>query len=241
MDEMDNEDPEFWAEKARETITMCHGAINHMKSRPKVRSKMVVVNEGEDDDEDEEEEEEWEFGEYKGISKVEEEMLQGAIELYEHGKYDSAAVKLEYIAKQNHPLSLVLYGLCLRHGWGVRANPLRGAELLAHAAGVSAAGQRYLEGECALALYELGNSFQQGWGVAKEPRMAQRLFEVGAHLGDADAMREAGHIYLGLADRSFGRRHRVRKRVAAQYLRRAAQKDSLTEVGFSWIWKDKYN
>ncbi|KAJ1566020.1 hypothetical protein HK405_011102, partial [Cladochytrium tenue] len=90
----------------------------------------------------------------------------------------------------------------------------------------------------------IGVCFQQGWGCTKSLSAATYFFVAAAHLGDADAMYEAGYCYLsGSAGHGIGSAHSERVRQnklrAAEYLR-AADKAGRKVVGESWIWKDKW-
>lgn len=51
------------------------------------------------------------------------------------------------------------------------------------------------KGELVLAMYELANSFQHGWGVEKDPVAARSYYETAANLGDTDAMNEVARCY----------------------------------------------
>lgn len=51
------------------------------------------------------------------------------------------------------------------------------------------------KGELVLAMYELANSFQHGWGVDKDPAAARSYYETAANLGDTDAMNEVARCY----------------------------------------------
>jgi TPR repeat protein len=99
--------------------------------------------------------------------------------------------------------------LSLRHGWGCAANPEKAVEWL-HSAAETASAQvnengirrpggggaydlnfRSEEGKrggatLALAIYELGQSYMQGWGVAKDKHLALRCYEISANFGDTD-------------------------------------------------------
>ncbi|OLL26548.1 Mitosis inhibitor nif1 [Neolecta irregularis DAH-3] len=50
------------------------------------------------------------------------------------------------------------------------------------------------KGALTLAIYELGNSYRNGWGVKRDQVAARQHYEVAARLGDADAMAEVGLI-----------------------------------------------
>lgn len=85
-----------------------------------------------------------------------------------------------------------------------------------------------------MAIYELGVSFQQGWGVTKNKETAFYYFEIAANLGDLDAMNELAFCYV--------HGHGVKKNIykAAKYYRIAARQGQ-EQVGNSWIWKQKYD
>lgn len=50
--------------------------------------------------------------------------------------------------------------------------------------------------ELSQAMFELGNNFRHGWGVAVDAVAARTYYEVAAHMGDADAMHEIAWCYL---------------------------------------------
>jgi TPR repeat protein len=52
------------------------------------------------------------------------------------------------------------------------------------------------KGELVLAMYELANSFRNGWGIKKDPVAAKQYYETAANLGDTDAMNEVAWCYL---------------------------------------------
>lgn len=141
-------------------------------------------------------------------------------------------------AGPNNPLSQVMYGLALRHAWGIDKDEqaaLRYLKLAAAgaaeiekealAAGLKKGGTA--KGELVLAIYELGNSYRQGWGVEKDPVAAKEFYETAANLGDMDAMNEVAWCY----EQGFGCKRDKKK--AAQFYRRAEQKGSKT-LGNSW-------
>lgn len=86
----------------------------------------------------------------------------------------------------------------------------------------------------ALAIYELGISHLNGWGVEQDKALALRCFEIAGSWGDADALTEAGFCYA----EGVGCKKNLRK--AAKFYRLAAEK-GVSMVGNSWIYKDKYN
>ncbi|KAI9794311.1 MAG: hypothetical protein M1833_000402 [Piccolia ochrophora] len=138
------------------------------------------------------------------------ETIQEAIKLHEAGKLEESTAmfgRLADLSGANNALSQVLYGLALRHGWGCEPNPSQAVTYLSAAAKNSAAVEELAlqagmksggaaKGELVLAIYELGNSFRHGWGVAKDPVAAKQYYETAANLGDTDAMNEAAWCYL---------------------------------------------
>lgn len=164
-----------------------------------------------------------------------------AIRLHECGDLAASTAMFGRLAEPsgfNNPLSQVMYGLALRHGWGIEkdeAAALRYLKLAAAgaaeiekealAAGLKKGGAA--KGELVLAMYELGNSYRQGWGVERDPVAAKEFYETAANLGDADAMNEVAWCYL----EGFGCKKDKKK--AAQFYRRAEAKGSKT-LGNSW-------
>ncbi|KAI9809046.1 MAG: hypothetical protein M1825_002335 [Sarcosagium campestre] len=146
--------------------------------------------------------------------------------------------RLADISGSNNALSQVLYGLALRHGWGIQPDTTKAVKYLSAAAANSAAVEELAlqagmkkggaaKGELVLAIYELGNSFRHGWGVAKDPFAARQYYETAANLGDTDAMNEVAWCYL----EGFGTKKD--KGQAAKYYRLAEEKGSKT-LGNSW-------
>ncbi|KAK9452415.1 uncharacterized protein V1518DRAFT_411171 [Limtongia smithiae] len=190
------------------------------------------------------------------MAEKEEELLQKAIELHEQNKLAEATAIFGKIADSNgpqSPIAQLLYGLSLRHGWGVPANPERAIQYLRYALMTSAAvedaalranvkvtkrtwksGAGGMKGELSLALFELANCFRYGWGVEVDSFAAKSYYENAANLGDLDALRELAWCYL----EGFG--CQKNKFQAAQYYRQAVEQGK-SEVGDMWIWKDKYN
>ncbi|KAI9708863.1 MAG: hypothetical protein M1828_002586 [Chrysothrix sp. TS-e1954] len=174
--------------------------------------------------------------------------IQEAIRLHETGSLTASTGMFRTLASptgENNALSQVLYGLALRHGWGIPPDPSLSLHYLTLAATNSAAiesaalslGQSKggaAKGELILAIYELANSFRQGWGVQRDPVAARMYYETAANLGDTDAMGEVAWCYL---EGFGGGKDKWR---AAQYLRRA-EGGGVKGVGNSWIWKPKYD
>ncbi|KHO00025.1 Tetratricopeptide-like helical [Metarhizium album ARSEF 1941] len=143
-------------------------------------------------------------------SKAIDDDIQDAIRLHEEGKYGQSTQIFRRLADPegaNNPLSQVLYGLALRHGWGCDADPASAVKYLTAAASNSANVEKLAleagmkkgganKGELVLAIFELGNCFRYGWGIEKDPVAARQYYETAANLGDSDAMNEAALCYL---------------------------------------------
>ncbi|KAI5369472.1 Putative tetratricopeptide-like helical domain superfamily [Septoria linicola] len=174
--------------------------------------------------------------------------IQEAIRLHEAGDLKRSTEMFGALANPkgaNNALSQVLYGLALRHGWGIPIEPEKAIHYLSLAASNSASIEEQAlasglnkggsaKGELVLAIFELANCFRNGWGVKKDSVAARQYYETAANLGDTDAMEEAAWCYL----EGFGGNKDKFK--AAQYLRLAEEKGSKS-VAQSWIWKEKYN
>ncbi|KAM0576152.1 hypothetical protein ACHAP9_000602 [Verticillium nonalfalfae] len=181
-------------------------------------------------------------------SKDVDEGIQEAIRLHEEGHLAKSTAMFAWLADPkgaNNPLSQVLYGLALRHGWGCEPDVERGVTYLTAAASNAATVEQLAlqaglkkggayKGELVLAIFELGNSFRHGWGTAKDPVAAKQYYETAANLGDTDAMNEAAWCYL----EGFG--CKKDKFAAARYYR-LAEKNGNKIMGNSWIWKEKYD
>ncbi|KAI0405029.1 HCP-like protein [Xylaria palmicola] len=124
--------------------------------------------------------------------------IQEAIRLHEEGDLERSTQLFGRLADPygaNNPLSQVLYGLALRHGWGCEpdveravtylsaaASNAASVETMALKAGVKKGGAA--KGELVLAIFELANCFRHGWGIAKDPVAAKQYYETAANLGD---------------------------------------------------------
>lgn len=177
-----------------------------------------------------------------------EENIQEAIRLHEKGNLEASTALFGRLADpngHNNALAQVLYGLALRHAWGIEANQEQAVHYLSMAASNSAEVEKLAlgagmkkggsaKGELVLAMYELANCFRNGWGIKKDPVAAKQYYETAANLGDTDAMNEVAWCYT----EGFGTKKDKFK--AAQFLRLAESKGNKT-LGNTWIWKDKYN
>ncbi|KAK4170406.1 hypothetical protein QBC43DRAFT_306118 [Cladorrhinum sp. PSN259] len=181
-------------------------------------------------------------------SKQIDEDIQEAIKLHEAGKLEQSTALFGRLADPkgaNNPLSQVLYGLALRHGWGCAPNTAAAVSYLSAAASNAAEIEQMAlqaglkkggaaKGELVLAIFELANCFRHGWGIPKDPIAAKQYYETAANLGDTDAMNEVAWCYL----EGFGTKKN--KFIAAKYYRQAEENGNKT-IGNTWIWKDKYN
>ncbi|KAL6867836.1 hypothetical protein J3F83DRAFT_765787 [Trichoderma novae-zelandiae] len=174
--------------------------------------------------------------------------IQEAIRLHEEGNFVEATKIFGRLADEsgaNNPLSQVLYGLALRHGWGCTPDPGRAVHYLTAAASNAASVEQLAiqaglkkggaaKGELVLAIFELANCFRHGWGIDKDPIAAKQYYETAANLGDTDAMNEVAWCYL----EGYG--CKKDKYAAARYYRLAEKAGNKT-LGNSWIWKEKYD
>lgn len=172
------------------------------------------------------------------------ENIQEAIRLHESGDLINSTAMFGRLADSN-AMAQIMFGLALRHGWGVTPNPPLAIQYLSAAASSSASVESAAlhsgmkkggaaKGELVLAIYELANSFRHGWGVQKDMIAARKYYETAANLGDTDAMNEVARCY------ESGQGGPKNRYTAAQYYRLAEKNGSKT-LGNSWIWKDKYN
>lgn len=137
--------------------------------------------------------------------------MQTAIRLHEEGDLEKSTQLFATLASPsgaNNALAQVLYGLALRHGWGIFPDPSAALYYLSLAASNSASieaealretgGLRggSAKGELVLAVFELGNSFRHGWGVRRDAVAARMYYETAANLGDVDALEEAAWCLL---------------------------------------------
>ncbi|KAH8675887.1 hypothetical protein BX600DRAFT_453804 [Xylariales sp. PMI_506] len=120
-------------------------------------------------------------------SKAIDDNIQEAIRLHEEGQLEQSTRMFGRLSDPrgaNNPLSQVLYGLALRHGWGCEPDPARAVTYLSAAASNAAdietmalkAGLKKggaAKGELVLAIFELANCFRHGWGIPKDPVAAK--------------------------------------------------------------------
>lgn len=111
-------------------------------------------------------------------------------------------------------------------------NPLNAPPTLTHTDSAISIGSTPLDrkthqAQLALAIYELGVSYMNGWGIAQSKPLALRCFEIAGAWGDADALAEAGFCYA----KGVGCKKDQKK--AAELYRRAESK-GISMTGNSW-------
>lgn len=172
-----------------------------------------------------------------------EQHLEKGIECHSSGSLSKSTYHLRLAAKAGLPTAMLLYALACRHGWGMRPNQAEGVAWLRRA--VDSAGVEFIEdgnddgsqpvskeqkarkAQFALAIYELGMSYMNGWGIPKDKPLAVRCFEIAGSWGDTDALAEAGFCYT----QGVGCRKDLKK--AAEFYRQAADK-GMNMAGNSW-------
>ncbi|KAH7123787.1 hypothetical protein B0J11DRAFT_321558 [Dendryphion nanum] len=175
-----------------------------------------------------------------------------AIALHEAGEFMKSTYHFRLAARAGLPEAMFWYGLACRHGWGMRENKSEALQWLRRAVDsgqlevaddedLSKHGEApdYLKrkqhrAQYAVAIYELGKCYMNGWGAAQDKPLALRCYEIAGNWGDADALVEAGYCYA----EAVGCKKDMKK---AARLYRAAEAKGVSMVGNSWIYKDKYN
>lgn len=169
------------------------------------------------------------------------------IEQHEENQLPQSTHHFKVAAEMGDLTGCLLYGLALRHGWGIRPDLQRSVQLLQQAADSAnlknlrtddLRGSKLftapLNDQLGVAMYELAVSFKNGWGVAADKKMSLKYLEFACDLGDVEAMVEAAECYLN------GNGCKKDKSKAAKLLR-AAELKGKKEIGNSWIWKSKYD
>ncbi|ANB14389.1 Dsf2p [Sugiyamaella lignohabitans] len=178
------------------------------------------------------------------------------IAYHESGDLREASYHWQHAAFKGDHTAMLLYGLSLRHGWGMRQNPTEAVQWLRkamestiaegmfkdgdfHKSNVSKEGSedsgKVKKAHIGLALYELGMSYLHSWGIEKDETMALKSFELAGQFGDADALCEAAALYM-----HNGPKGRKKDLMKAAKLYRKAGELGANMVGQSWVYKDKY-
>jgi len=176
-----------------------------------------------------------------------EEHLEKGIECHSSGSLSKSTYHLRLAARAGHPTGMLLYALACRHGWGMRANQQEGVQWLKRAVDGSnldvmsddalggplmqndtpSKADKARKAQFALAIYELGISYMNGWGISKDKALALRCFEIAGKWGDCDALAEAGFCYT----QGVGCKKDLKK--AAGLYRKAADM-GMSMAGNSW-------
>lgn len=182
-----------------------------------------------------------------------EEHLEIGIQAHSSGSLTKSTYHLRLAAREGLPTAMLLYALACRHGWGMRPNQEDGVAWLRKAIegsglqpsdveqtltnasrmdskgdpAAEAAERRKRKAQFALAVYELGISYMNGWGCQKDKALALQCYEVAGGWGDCDALAEAGYCYTqGLGCKKDMKR-------AATLYRKAADL-GMSMAGNSW-------
>ncbi|GJJ13850.1 hypothetical protein Clacol_008107 [Clathrus columnatus] len=139
-------------------------------------------------------------------------------------------------------IGMLMWGLTLRHAWGVAKDEKaafiwlrRAAEAAVEDLEAAREGKEQIavKSELVLAIYEVGQCFFHGWGVHQDKKMAVSYFQVAARLGDADAQQD---LAFCLAN---GKGCKKDRKEAAKWYRAAVQQGA-SSVGLAWIYKPKF-
>lgn len=188
-----------------------------------------------------------EDGNFKQPEQTRDDLLQSAIREHERGNLEIAAqlFKKSGSGDDGLPMGQLMYGLSLRHGWGIQRDEARAIHWLRLAASSSAAveesalsagmtGGGLMKGDLILAIFELGNCFRHGWGIEVDKDLARNYYETAANLGDSDAMYETAWCY----ETGFG----IKKdKYKAAFWYRKSETSGNKIPGMQWIWKPKYD
>lgn len=173
------------------------------------------------------------------------------IELHEKGELLKSTYHLRLAARAGLPEAMFWYGLACRHGWGMRENKAEALQWLRRAVDsgqlevavdedqskqglpTDLLKKKQHQAQYAVAIYELGKCYGNGWGAPTDKPLALRCYEIAGNWGDADALVEAGYCYA----EGVGCKKDMKK--AAKFYR-AAEAKGVSMVGNSWIYKDKY-
>jgi TPR repeat protein len=173
------------------------------------------------------------------------------IQLHEAGELLKSTYHLRLAARAGLPEAMFWYGLACRHGWGMRENKAEALQWLRkavdsghlevaddedqdrHGQPIDVTKKKQHRAQYAVAIYELGKCYGNGWGAPMDKSLALRCYEIAGNWGDADALVEAGYCYA----EGVGCKKNMKK--GAKFYR-AAEAKGVSMVGNSWIYKDKY-
>jgi TPR repeat protein len=167
------------------------------------------------------------------------------IEFHEKGQFMKSTYHFRLAARHGNAEAMFWYGLACRHGWGMRENKTEAFNWLRKAVDSghlevaededqSKNGQsddfvkkKQHRAQYAVAIYELGKCYMNGWGARQDRSLALRCYEIAGNWGDADALVEAGYSYA----EGVGCKKDMKK--AAKFYR-AAEAKGVSMVGNSW-------
>lgn len=147
------------------------------------------------------------------MDKVAQEHLDKGVELYQAGNLSESTYHWRLAATAGQGTAMLLYALACRHGWGVKANLPESQLWLQSAVNHSTMqcgelqesfdsqrhsinGAKDIGALFSSNVYELGKTFSNGLGVAKDTTLAMRCFEIAGSWGNGNADAEAAHCYL---------------------------------------------
>jgi len=169
------------------------------------------------------------------------------ITYHEHDQLAASAHCFERSATLNGGcgFGMIMWGLTLRHGWGVKRDEKFGFAWVRQAADAAvgdleaavndgAVDVNVDKDELVLAIFEVGQCYSKGWGVKEDKKLAFGCFQLAARLGDMDAQQELAFCYTN------GKGCRKNKKEAAKWYR-AAVAQGASAVGLAWIFKQKYD
>jgi hypothetical protein len=167
------------------------------------------------------------------------------LELHEAGEFMKSTYHIRLAARAGLPEAMFWYGLACRHGWGMRENKAEALQWLRRAVD---SGQLEVaddedstkqgqpsdivkrnkhRAQYAVAIYELGKCYMNGWGTSTDKWAALRCYEIAGNWGDSDALVETGYCYA----EGVGCKKDMKK--AARFYR-AAEAKGVSMVGNSW-------
>jgi TPR repeat protein len=167
------------------------------------------------------------------------------IELHEAGEFMKSTYHFRLAARAGLPEAMFWYGLACRHGWGMRENKTEAFQWLRravdsghleiaededqskHGQPTDICKKKQHKAQYAVAIYELGKCYMNGWGASRDKTLALRCYEIAGNWGDADALVEAGYCYA----EGEGCKKNMMK--AAKFYR-AAEAKGVSMVGNSW-------
>jgi len=163
------------------------------------------------------------------------------IEFHEAGAFMKSTYHFRLAAREGNHEAMFWYGLACRHGWGMRENKTEAFNWLRKAVDsghlevaedeqvqtTDVMKKKQHKAQYAVAIYELGKCYMNGWGAKQDKSLALRCYEIAGNWGDADALVEAGYSYA----EGVGCRKDMKK--AAKFYR-AAEAKGVSMVGNSW-------